>query len=101
MLCTLLVGALRDGAGQLRMTSLPCLAPERDSVRCITRSTGGSGGLRLPHAAPKTRQSTPAKAQRRKERIMRLSLTLRLCAFAGVMPVLGFGVSRVFTKCND
>src|ERR1043166_1587273 len=48
MLCTLLSGALRGGAGQLRMTSLPCCAPERDSVRCCTRSTGGSGGLRFP-----------------------------------------------------
>src|ERR1044071_2146067 len=48
MLCTLLSGALRRGAGQLRITSFPCCAPESNSVRCCTRSTGGRGGRRFP-----------------------------------------------------
>src|SRR6185503_9018062 len=51
MLCTLLSGAFRLGEGQLKITWLPCCAPESDSVRCCTRSTGGDGARRLPHPA--------------------------------------------------
>src|ERR671932_2771721 len=53
MLCTLTSGALRKGAGQLRITSGPRCTPESSSVRCGTRSTGGSGGRRLPQAKAK------------------------------------------------
>jgi hypothetical protein len=40
------------------MTLLPCCAPESNSVRCCTRSIGGSGGRRLPQA-----EETPNKAK--------------------------------------
>jgi hypothetical protein len=49
MLCTLLSGALRRGAGQLKMTWLPRCTPDKSSVRWTIRSTGGNGGLRFPH----------------------------------------------------
>src|SRR6478672_888435 len=53
MLCTLGSGALRRGAGQLKITWLPRWTPDSNSVRCWTRSMGGSGGRRLPQLAAK------------------------------------------------
>src|SRR5947209_20271768 len=64
MLWTLSSLALRRGAGQLRMTWLPRCTPERSSVRWGTRSTGGSGGRRLPQAT-----SVKAKGRRQKAKI--------------------------------
>jgi hypothetical protein len=58
ILWTLLSGAFRCGAGQLRMTSLPCCVPESNSVRCCTRSTGGNGGRRLPQPEKLTTLTT-------------------------------------------
>src|SRR5690242_10245504 len=58
MLWTLLSGALRRGAGQLRITWLPRCTPDNSSVRCGTFSTGGSGGLRLPHVGAKDSADT-------------------------------------------
>jgi hypothetical protein len=48
MLWTLVSEAFRPGAGQLRITWFPRWTPESNSVRCCTRSTGGSGGRRFP-----------------------------------------------------
>jgi len=49
MLCTLLLGAFRLGAGQLKITWFPRWTPDRSSVRCGILSIGGNGGLRFPH----------------------------------------------------
>ena len=59
MLWTLSSEALRRGAGQLRMTRFPRCTPDSSSVLWGTRSTGGSGGRRLPHAV-----SVKAKGKR-------------------------------------
>src|SRR5918992_303596 len=100
MLWTLLSGAFRDGAGQLRITSLPCCAPERSSVRCWTRSTGGRGGRRLPQPArtatvnrsiPQRRKGTKkANPEDVKNNLPGNSF---LCAFAPLRESL--------TECND
>src|SRR5688572_32945527 len=100
MLCTLLSGAFRCGAGQLRITSFPRCAPERSSVRCRTRSTGGRGGRRFPHPE----KITPASKripQRRKGAKKKdpngvknnLPGEVLLCAFAPLRETL--------TECSD
>src|SRR6185369_3729146 len=69
ILCTLLSGAFRRGAGQLSITSLPCCAPESSSVRCCTRSTGGRGGRRLPQPAKQATTKSDANTRVENRRV--------------------------------
>src|ERR1044072_933118 len=60
MLCTLPLPALRRGAGQTKITWLPRCAPDSNSVRCGIRSTGGSGGRRLPQVGAIDNMQSPS-----------------------------------------
>src|ERR1041385_8873350 len=95
MLCTLVSGALRCGAGHSRKTRLPRCAPERASVRCGTRSTGASGGLRFPQAKVKdSRQRAKVRRQkRRKGPEKRLDGYSVHCAFEKQLPVVDGSVT--------
>src|SRR5688572_10193871 len=100
ILCTLLSGAFRVGAGQLRITSFPCCAPESNSVRCCTRSIGGRGGRRLPQPARTiaANRRIPQRRKGAKKTMLKgvknnLPMNGFLCAFAPLRETL--------TECND
>src|ERR1041384_62767 len=91
MLWTLSSEALRRGAGQLSMTWFPRCTPERRFVVCGTRSTGGSGGLRLPHAEREKAKVKRQKAKVRTRCARRTLLILPLPASSFVFCLFTFG----------